>query len=173
MAKLIRGLEAVNRVVGDTVRWLVIVMIVLQFAIVLLRYVFGISYMFLTESVLYMHAALFMLGVGYTLLVDQHVRVDIFYAGLSRRGRALVDVLGGIFLLIPSMAVLAVVTWPFVRSSWRIQEGAISVGGIPASYLLKTLITAFCVLLIIQGIATILRNLSILAGYTRSDEDTP
>lgn len=173
MATLIRGLEAVNRVVGDAVRWLVIVMIVLQFAIVLLRYVFGISYMFLTESVLYMHAALFMLGVGYTLLVDQHVRVDIFYAGLSRRGRALVDVLGGVFLLIPSMAVMAFVTWPFVRSSWRIQEGAISVGGIPASYLLKTLITAFCVLLIIQGIATILRNLSILAGYTRSDEDAP
>lgn len=173
MARLIRSLEAVNRVVGDTVRWLVIVMVVLQFAIVLLRYVFGISYMFLTESVLYMHAALFMLGVGYTLLVDQHVRVDIFYARLSRRGRALVDVLGGVFLLIPSMAVMAVVTWPFVRSSWRIQEGAISVGGIPASYLLKTLITAFCVLLIIQGIATILRNLSILAGYAHSDEDAP
>lgn len=171
MAKLIRGLEAVNRVVGDTVRWLVIVMVVLQFAIVLLRYVFGISYIFLTESVLYMHAAVFMLGAGYTLLVDQHVRVDILYAGLSRRGRATIDLLGGVFLLIPSMAVIAWVTWPFVRASWRIQEGAISVGGIPASYLLKTLITAFCILLIIQGIATVLRNLAILAGQPVSDED--
>lgn len=171
MAKLIHALEAVNRIIGDGVRWLVIVMVVVQFAIVLLRYVFGISYMFLTESVLYMHAALFMLGVGYTLLVDQHVRVDIFYAGLSRRGRALIDLLGGVFLLLPSMTVLALATWPFVRASWRIQEGPISVGGIPASYLLKTLITAFCVLLIIQGIATVLRNLSVLAGYAASDED--
>lgn len=171
MTRLIHGLEAVNRVVGGGVRWLVIAMIVVQFAIVLLRYVFGISYMFLTESVLYMHAALFMLGVGYTLLVDQHVRVDIFYAGLSRRGRALVDLFGGVFLLLPSMTVIAVATWPFVRASWRIREGAISAGGIPASFLLKTLITAFCVLLIIQGLASILRNLSILAGYPVSDED--
>lgn len=171
MARLIHALEAVNRVVGDGVRWLVIIMVVLQFAIVLLRYVFGISYIFLTESVLYMHAAVFMLGAGYTLLVDQHVRVDIFYAGLSRRGRALVDLLGGVFLLVPSMAVIAWVTWPFVSASWRIREGAISVGGIPASYLLKSLITAFCILLIIQGIATVLRNLSILAGHPLSDED--
>lgn len=171
MSRFVHRLEAVNRFVGDAVRWLVIVMVVTQFAIVLLRYVFGISYIFLTESVLYMHATLFMLGAGYTLLVDQHVRVDIFYAKLSRRGRALVDVLGGLFLLIPSMAVIAWVTWPFVRSSWRILEGAISVGGIPASYLLKSLITAFCVLLIIQGTATILRSLSVLAGYPFSDED--
>lgn len=158
MTSVIAALEAINRAVGLTVRWLAIAMIVLQFAIVLMRYVFGISYIFLTEGVLYMHAALFMLGAGYTLLLDQHVRVDIFYARYGARGQALIDMLGGLFLLLPSMGLLAYVTWPAVASSWRILEGPISVGGIPASFLLKSLMPAFCGLIMIQGLAQILKS---------------
>ncbi|HEY9537895.1 MAG TPA: TRAP transporter small permease subunit [Kiloniellaceae bacterium] len=155
----ISRLEAVNVAVGATVRWLALTMVLLQFAIVVLRYVFGISYIFLDESVLYMHATLFMLGAGYTLLADAHVRVDIFYGRFATRGRAAIDLAGAFGFLLPSMIVVAWFTWPSVRNSWAVLEGPISVGGIPASFLLKSLIPAFCILLIVQGLACVLRDL--------------
>ena len=157
-------LDAVNRGVGAVVRWLALAMVLLQFGVVLLRYVFGVSYIFLNEGVLYMHAALFMLGAGYTLLVDAHVRVDIVYSRLPARRRAAIDLAGTLLLLLPAMAVLLWATWPSVRNSWAVLEGPISVGGIPASFLLKSLIPAFCVLLIVQGVARALRDLARLAA---------
>ncbi|HIC80743.1 MAG TPA: TRAP transporter small permease subunit [Kiloniellaceae bacterium] len=157
-------LEAVNRAVGSTVRWLALVMVLLQFAVVVLRYVFGVSFIFLNEGVLYMHAALFMAGAGYTLLVDAHVRVDIFYSRRSRRGRALTDTFGALIFLLPSMLVLLWFTWPSVRNAWAVLEGPISVGGIPASFLLKSLTPTFCILLILQGLACLLRDLLRLSG---------
>jgi len=159
MKAVISLLEKVNRVIGGIVCWFALAMVLLQFVIVVLRYVFGISYIFLNEGVLYLHASLFMLGAGYTLLVDKHVRVDIFYAERSPRGKALIDIFGHLLLLIPSMLVLAFFSWPTVRSSWQIMEGPISVGGIPASFYLKTLIPVFCILLIIQGLANLLADL--------------
>jgi TRAP-type mannitol/chloroaromatic compound transport system permease small subunit len=133
-------------------------MVLLQFSIVILRYVYGISFVFLTEGVLYMHASLFMLGAGYTLLHDEHVRVDIFYAKLSDRGRSITNLFGALFFLIPSSIVIFWVTFPSVRNSWKIFEGAISVGGIPASFLLKTLIPLFCVSLIIEAVANVIEE---------------
>lgn len=152
-------LDQVNLAVGSLTRWLALAMVLLQFAIVLLRYVFGYSYIFLGEGVLYLHAALFMLGAGYTFLIGGHVRVDIFYAKLSARGQAVIDIFGHLFLLAPALIVLLYYSWPFVRRSWAIYEGAISVGGLPASFLLKSLIPAFCVLLLIQGLAALMRDI--------------
>lgn len=137
-------------------------MVIVQFVIVLLRYVCGFSFIALNETVLYMHATLFMLGAGYTLLIDKHVRVDIFYARASATQRAWIDVFGHLALLLPSMLALLYWSWPSVRNAWRILEGPISVGGIPASFLLKSLIPTFCVLLVIQSLACLLRNLLLL-----------
>ncbi len=159
MLELADRLDTVNRWTGLVVRWLALAMVLVQFLIVLLRYVYGISDVFASESVLYMHAALFMAGAGFTLLVDEHVRVDIFYARWEKRRRAQVNAAGVLLLLLPSMGLLAWVTWPFVRNSWGILEGPISVGGIPASFLLKSLIPAFCGLLIVQALACLLRDL--------------
>lgn len=159
MERIADALDRVNRIVGGVTLWLALGMVVLQFAIVLLRYVFGYSSIFLNEGVLYLHASLFMLGAGYTLLVNGHVRVDIFYAGLDPRGRARVDVFGHLFLLMPSLLMLMWWSWPMVRRSWAILEGPISVGGIPASFLLKSLVPAFCVLLLVQGAAALARDL--------------
>jgi TRAP-type mannitol/chloroaromatic compound transport system permease small subunit len=159
MLTLADRLDALNRWTGRTVRWLALAMVLVQFVIVLMRYLFGISYIFASESVLYMHAALFMLGAGYTLLVDGHVRVDIFYARWSPRRRARLDAAGAVLLLLPSMLLLAWVTWPFVRNSWAILEGPLSVGGIPASFLLKTMIPLFCALLVVQALAGLARDL--------------
>ena len=163
MQQLANHLNAINRAVGRVVRWLALMMVLVQFVVVVLRYVYGFSSIALNESVLYMHAALFMLGAGYTLLVDEHVRVDIFQAKASDAGKARIDVFGHVILLIPSMGALLYWSWPSVRNAWAIYEGPISVGGIPAVFLLKTLIPAFCILLIIQSLACLLSKLALLA----------
>ena len=159
MRKLIHILDSINRNVGKLVRWAALLMVLIQFGIVLLRYVFGYSSIAVNESVLYLHSALFMLGAGYTLLIDAHVRVDIFYAKASPMRRNEIDIFGHLVLLTPSMLVLAFWSWPSVVNSWKILEGAISVGGIPASFLLKSLIPAFCFLLVVQSISCLLANL--------------
>jgi TRAP-type mannitol/chloroaromatic compound transport system permease small subunit len=159
LTRLIGLLEWINRTVGLTVRWLALVMVLIQFVVVLLRYVFGVSDIALNESVLYLHATLFMLGAGYTLMVDEHVRVDIFYARASEKNRARIDLWGHLLFLMPAMGMLLYWSWPTVRNAWAIREGAISVGGIPASFLLKTLLPLFCILLLLQSVACVLRAL--------------
>lgn len=159
MEKLASALERVNQIIGHGLCWAALAMLLLQFAIVLLRYVFGFSFIFLDEGVLYFHAAIFMLGAGYTFLVNGHVRVDIFYSGMTARKKALVDIFGHLFLLTPALLVLIWYSWPTVRGSWAILEGPISVGGIPASFLLKSLIPAYCILLLVQGLAALLRDI--------------
>lgn len=171
MQGLATGLESANRWIGRAVRWLALAMVLLQFAIVLLRYLYGISYIFLTESVLYMHAALFMLGAGYTMLVDGHVRVDIFYARRSLRGKAIIDLVGHVLFLLPMCAMIIWMSRRFVTNSWAILEGPLSVGGIPASFLLKSLIPLFCVLLVLQAVAAILRDgMRVFAPQSLGDE---
>lgn len=159
MQNLIAGLDSINRNVGLVVRWAAILMVLIQFAIVLFRYVFGFSNIAVNESVLYLHSTLFMLGAGYTLLVDEHVRVDIFYAKSDSGRKAAINIFGHLALLIPSMLVLAYWSWPSVTNSWKILEGPISVGGIPASFFLKSLIPAFCALLIIQSVSCLLASI--------------
>lgn len=159
-------LETVNRRIGAVVRWAALIMALVQFGAVVLRYVFGMNSIFVNEIVLYLNAGLFMLGAGYTLVVDGHVRVDIFYGEASPRHRAWIDLLGTLVLLFPAVAALAFYTWASVANSWAILEGAISVGGVPASFLLKSLIPAFCLLLAIQGAALALRALAVLRGRT-------
>lgn len=159
MLALADRLDAINRAVGATVCWAALLMVMVQFGVVLLRYVFGFSFIALNESVLYLHSTLFMLGAGYTLMVNGHVRVDIFYAKGSPKAKSKIDLFGHLFLLLPSMLVLLYWTWPSVRNSWKILEGPISVGGIPASFLLKSLIPGFCILLIVASLACLMRDI--------------
>ncbi|MCY4334338.1 MAG: TRAP transporter small permease subunit [Litoreibacter sp.] len=150
-------LDIINLAVARVVRWLAILMVPMQFGIVLGRYVFGVNSIALQESVLYMHATFFMLGAGYTLLVDGHVRVDVFYAKLSDAAKRRIDILGNLIFLQPAMVALGYWSWPTVRNSWAIPEGPISVGGIEAVFLLKSLIPLFCVLILLQSVACLLR----------------
>ncbi|MCY4153017.1 MAG: TRAP transporter small permease subunit [Aestuariivita sp.] len=157
MLKIADRLDEVNKSVARPVRWLIVIMVLVQFGAVLGRYVFGVNSIVVQESVLYMHATLFMLGAGYTLLVDGHVRVDVFYSRISPSKQRLIDILGHLFLLIPGMLALLYWSWPSVINSWAILEGPISVGGIKAVFLLKSLIPAFCVLIMVQSISILLR----------------
>jgi TRAP-type mannitol/chloroaromatic compound transport system permease small subunit len=158
------ALDRLNAWVGRVACWLALLLLLAQFAVVVLRYLFGTSYIWGTETVLYLHAALFMLGAGYTLLIDGHVRVDIIYGSLGERGKAWVDLVGTLLFLLPTCVVILWFTWRFTANSWAIREGPLSVGGIPAAYLLKTLIPAFALLLLIQGLSLVLRALARLRG---------
>ena len=159
MIRVADALDGINRGLAHVIRWLALLMVLVQFAIVVGRYVFGVNSIAAQESVLYMHSALFMLAAGYTLLVDKHVRVDVFFAGLSPAGQRRVDVFGHLFLLMPSMTALLYWSWPSVRNSWSILEGPLAVGGIEAVFLLKSLIPAFCVLVMLQSLSLLIRLL--------------
>ena len=150
-------LDGLSKAIASAIRWLVMAMVLVQFAIVLGRYVFGVNSIAVQESVLYMHATLFMLGAAYTLLVDKHVRVDIFYAKASKITRRRIDIVGHVVLLIPAMLVLLYWSWPSVINSWKILEGPMSVGGIKGVFFLKSLISAFCILLITQSVSIVIR----------------
>ena len=153
-------IDRINTTTAHLVRWLALFMVLIQFAIVMGRYVFGVNSIAAQESVLYLHATLFMLGAGYTLLVDKHVRVDVFYASASPATQRRIDVFGHLFLLLPSMGALLYWSWPSVRNSWKILEGPLSVGGIEAVFLMKTLIPAFCILVMLQSVSVLIRLLS-------------
>ena len=154
---LIKALDGFSQMIGMALRWLALAMVMIQFLIVVARYVFGLSDVAMQETVLYLHATLFMLGAGYTLLVNGHVRVDIFYSRLGPTGQRRIDLFGHVFLLMPTMVTLMYWSWPAVTNSWGILEGPISVGGIKGVFFLKSLIPAFCVLLLLQSASEVLR----------------
>lgn len=160
MAAIVAFADGLNAAVARAVRWLALLMVLVQFGIVLGRYVFGVNSIAVQELVLYMHATLFMAGAAWTLQVDKHVRVDIFHARFSPRARWWVEVLGHIFFLIPSMAALLYWSWPSVVNSWAILEGPISVGGLKAVFLMKSLIPLFAATLILQSLALLVKLLA-------------
>jgi TRAP-type mannitol/chloroaromatic compound transport system permease small subunit len=161
--------DFVNETIGRAVRWLALFLVLAQFALVLLRYVFGSTFIIMQESVLYAHAALFVLAAGYTLLHEGHVRVDIFYSQASARTRALINLAGVLLLLMPTCVFIIWFSWSYVARSWAIWEGPLLPGGIRAVYLLKTLIPLFGVLFLIQGFSMALKAFVVLRrGETMS-----
>src|SRR5215469_14261528 len=157
-------IDRLSAAVGRTVMWCLLFMVLAEFALVLMRYVLGIGSIWLQESVIYAHAALFMLAAAWTLSVDGHVRVDIFYADAAPRTKALVDLFGALLLLLPFALALAFLSFPYVSRSWVIFEGSRETSGLPAVFLLKTLIPLFAALLALQGLAQATRAALILAG---------
>ena len=147
---------------GRCLSWLTLLMMCLLCTVVILRYVFEIGAVGIQESVTYLHSTIFMLGAAYTLKQDGHVRVDIFYRKYSPRTKAWVNSLGGIIFLLPLCVYIFIVSWEFVAQSWRIGEVSTEAGGLPAVFLLKTLIPVMAINLALQAIAEILRNTMIL-----------
>ncbi len=157
-------LDQVADLVGRSAAWLALALVLVTFAVVMLRYLFQLGWIAMQESILYLHASLFLLGTAYTLRKDGHVRVDIFYRGFSARRKALVDLLGTLFLLLPVCGFLLWASWDYVATAWSIHEGSQEAGGLPYVYLLKTLIPLTALLLIVQGVSQVLYSLSVLAS---------
>ena len=148
----------INKIAGFICSILVVLMSLNVFLVVVLRYLFGISFIWMQETYVWMHAYIFMLGAGYTYLNDDHVRIDIIYRSSSRLYKALVDSIGIIFLLFPFLYIIWNYSYPFVYKSWQMNEISREAGGLSMLYLLKLAILLFVVLLSIQAIAKIINN---------------
>jgi TRAP-type mannitol/chloroaromatic compound transport system permease small subunit len=151
------AIDRLVAVIGRAVIWLSLAVVLVQFAVVVLRYAFGVGSIWLSESVIYGHAAMFMLAAAWTLQENGHVRVDVFYSDASSRTKALVDLLGALLLLLPFMAVIIWFALPYVARSWMVFERSRESSGLPFVYLLKTLIPLFALLMALQGIAQAIR----------------
>ena len=151
--------SAFNILIGRTFAWLVLYMTVMQFVVVILRYVFSYGSIQMQESIWYMHGLLFMLGAGYTLVKDGHVRLDLFYREASARFRAYVNLIGSLFFLLPFCIANFDYAWPLVLNSWAVREGSNEAAGLAYVYLFKTAILAFSALLALEGVALALRSL--------------
>tara|TARA_B100001057_G_scaffold217037_1_gene217242 strand:- start:149 stop:685 length:537 start_codon:yes stop_codon:yes gene_type:complete len=158
LTKIADHLDRVLDQLGQSISWLNLLMAIIVLVIVVLRYWLSIGSVALQESITYLHAALFMLGISYTLQHNGHVRVDIFYRNFSARRRALVNLAGLIMFLIPTCVLIIVSSWDYVNASWATGERSEESSGIAFVYGLKTLMIIMPSLLIVQGIAGGLRH---------------
>lgn len=147
---------------GKLIAWLTFAMVIFSFAIVVLRYVFNLGWVAMQESVLYFHAMVFMLGAAYTLKVDGHVRVDIFYQRFSKKQQALVNLFGALLLLLPVCITIFIISFDYVAVSWHIMEKSSEAGGLPLVFINKSLILLLAVTLTLQGLAEIGRNFLVI-----------
>jgi TRAP-type mannitol/chloroaromatic compound transport system permease small subunit len=168
MQRAIRFIDALNYRIGRVVMWLAIVIALIQFATVILRYVFSIGFIPVQESIWYLNAVLFMTGAGFALYADAHVRIDVIYRRARPRTKALVDLLGGLFLLLPVCVALVWLSFGYVLRSWRILETSTEVSGLPLIFALKTFIWVFAALVGLQGIAMIGRAFLAIRGKAES-----
>lgn len=150
--------------VGRTVAWLNLGMVGVTCVVVTLRYAFEVGTIFLQESVVYLHGTAFLVGLSYALQHDAHVRVDIIYSRLTRRTQALVNGLGHTLLLMPLCVAIILFSWDYTISAWVVLEGSSEVAGVPAVFLLKTLIPVSALLLFLQAGALGWRDLRSLRG---------
>jgi TRAP-type mannitol/chloroaromatic compound transport system permease small subunit len=158
----VHNIDTFTEYSGRTLAWLTLGMALLTGLIVVLRYGFGIGSIPAQEAVIYMHGSLFLLGAAYALKVGAHVRVDIFYRNYSRRTRAWVDSLGGILFLLPLCVFILISSANYVSVSWAMRETSAEPGGIPAVFLLKSLVPLMAINLALQAVAEVFRNALIL-----------
>jgi len=166
--RVLGALDRISIVAARITSWLTLVMVIITVVIVVMRYVFDAGAVWLQESVVWMHAVVFMVGAAYTLQQDEHVRVDIFYRDMSERRRAWVDLAGTLLFLLPLCALLGYKSWDFVAVSWHLGESSREPGGMPYPFvpLLKSVLLVMPLLLGVQGVALLIRSLQVIRGRT-------
>ena len=149
----------INRIAGYICSILVVLMTLNVFLVVILRYLFGISFIWMQETYVWMHAFIFMLGAGFTYLNDDHVRIDIIYRSSSQIYKTIIDLVGIVFFLFPLLYIIWIFSYPFVYKSWQMNEISREAGGLSMLYLLKFAILLFVILLFLQAISKIINYL--------------
>ena len=136
---------------GKAVAWLTLAMTLLTFLVVVLRYGFNLGWIWMQESVTYLHAAVFMVAAAWTLQADEHVRVDIIYRDASARYKSAVNLAGTLLFLVPFCLFLLIIGWDYVASAWAVRESSSEPGGLPLVWLLKSLVIVLPLLLLLQA----------------------
>lgn len=160
LKEISKSIDETNRTIGRLVSWLVLAMVSLMFFNVITRYGFNLNLVWQQELVGFMHAIVFMAAAGYTLLHDEHVRIDILYQKMSDKKKAFVDLVGTIIFLFPVCFAILYFSADFVTSSWQIFEASPEYMGMPGVFILKTFIWVFALSLILQGVSAIIKSLT-------------
>ena len=166
LQRLAIWLSMISTFIGRLAAWLVLFMTLMQFIVVIMRYVFSYGSIQMQESIWYMHGLLFMLGAAYTLVKDGHVRLDVFYRDARERTKAWINLAGSVIILLPFCIVNFDNVWIFVSNSWAVREGSAEATGLPYLYLFKSVILIFFILLVIEGISLAIKSLLTLCSRT-------
>jgi TRAP-type mannitol/chloroaromatic compound transport system permease small subunit len=167
----LQWVDSLNNFLCKLVSGFTLLMVLLTFLIVILRYGFNLGWIAMQESVMYLHAMVFLLGAAHTLRVNEHVRVDIFYRRFSPKNQAKVDIVGSLLLLMPVNIFIFMVSFEYVMRSWRVMEASQEAAGIPAVFLLKSLILIFPLTMLLQGIAEVVHNVVRLSSTKELSKD--
>ncbi len=166
MKKAISFLEKINEKTGNLVSWVAVLMVIVISLDVIIRYLFQFTFIWIVEIEIYLFGIMFLLAAGYTFKYGKHVKVDVFYAKLSEKGRAWIDLIGGLFFLLPWSYIVISASWRYAYSSFLMGESSPQPGGLPALYILKFCITLGFAFLLLQGLASILKSIQIIF-YTK------
>jgi TRAP-type mannitol/chloroaromatic compound transport system permease small subunit len=166
-----RWIDTLNEWIGRGVSWVSLGLVLVVFVDVVMRYLFKTSFVFTQELEWHLFAFIFLIGAGYTLLKDGHVRVDIFYQRLGRKARAWVNFIGVILFLIPGCSMIILTSWKFVYNAWSILEGSPDPGGIPFRFIIKACITVGFLLLLLQGLSLGIHSLLQILGIENPEEE--
>ncbi|MAV08346.1 MAG: C4-dicarboxylate ABC transporter permease [Gammaproteobacteria bacterium] len=169
LSKISQRINQFSNRVGQVISWLTLLLVILVMTVVISRYLLGVGSIAIQESVSYVHAIIFMLGLAFTLLRGGHVRVDIFYREFSPRRKAIVDLIGAAVFLLPFCGLILFGSWDYVMASWSIRETSSETGGIAAVYLLKTLMIIMPITLGLQGVGQMIESVLVL---TKTDTKT-
>ncbi len=164
MKRLCRWIDTLNTWVGRVVSWATLLVVLVVFSDVVMRYLFNTSYVFTQELEWHLFGFIFLMGAGYTLLRDGHVRVDIFYQRLTPKGQAWINLLGVLLMLLPGCYLVIVTSSGYAHTAWATMEGSSDPGGIPFRFLLKSCIPAGFALLALQGVSLGLKSLMTIIG---------
>ena len=167
-----RAIDALNERVGRIVLWLVLVMALVSASNALARYLFNLSSNAWLELQWYLFAAVFLLCAGYTLLHNEHIRIDVVSSRLSRRAQLWIDIFGTVFFLLPVTIFIMVLSWPIFANAWVSHEISGNAGGLirwPA----RLLVPAGFFLLSLQGISELIKRIAVLRGIIPDLADKP
>ena len=193
LPKIINVIESISEAAGRLASWLVLALVILSFCVAMPRYLlssetflqwqlFAIDWesvrLFyahyvnaLSDSIQYVHAAIFMLGISYALKHSDHVRIDILYRNFSPKTKAWVNILGCMLLLYPTFVFLFYMSWDYVFNAWSIRESSSRPGGLAFLYALKSLLLVMPILMIVQGTALLLSNIQVLKSNLPQQDD--
>ena len=172
LLKVSRAIDAINERIGRIVIWLVLVMALVSASNAVARYLFNLSSNAWLELQWYLFAAVFLLCAGYTLLHNEHIRIDVVSSRLSRRAQLWIDVFGTVFFLLPVTTCILVLSWPVFSNAWVSNEISGNAGGLirwPA----RLLVPAGFLLLSLQGVSELIKRIAILKGIIPDLADRP
>jgi TRAP-type mannitol/chloroaromatic compound transport system permease small subunit len=163
LAAVVRAISGLNWLVGNVFSWLALAIVLVCFTVVVQRYVFSTTQLWMQDLYIWLNGAMFTAVAGFALLRNDHVRVDIFYRPASTRTKAIIDIIGVVLFLLPFCWIVYAYGITFVQRSWRIYEASANPGGMRGLFILKSFIIVFAALIALQGIAMVFRSILVLA----------